>query len=351
MMALFAKTLKAAPTLRGLAVERPEADSGGARRRVWPWSQVAHLAGGGTFWGVYRENGEELREDERRVKLLVASGHANAVARRAQRRALRRSWDVGNFRLTERYRTSGVADWCFLGVLILSGPFLGWAAIRCALRGWHSAELLPMGYQILQYAVVVLMLTLMAVPFAALLWLSYRQATKPNVVEAEYTCEGVRARLCDGQNIAMRWQDLEEVGVSMSLSRMRFRDGMTLWFADSHSRTRSTHRLVEDRFLPRPIERSGNPIRRLTIRLVMYCLVGAIVAGLLGYHFSPVDKGLRWLVPPLCMLAFGAVFLLGPHAIPRIQRIQLAARRWSRRWRRRRRGRAEPRHSTDRPQS
>ena len=168
-MALSSKPPRATPTLRGLAVDRPAAGSDAAERHVYPWWQVGRR---GVCWSVYGDNGEELREDGRPVRLLVNSARANAVARRAQSRAFRHRWNTGNLLLTERYKTSGVADWCFLGVLILSVPFLGWAAIRCALRGWHTAELPPMGYQILQCAVGVLMLTLMAVLFAPLLWLS-----------------------------------------------------------------------------------------------------------------------------------------------------------------------------------
>lgn len=332
---------QAEPSLAGLVASTRPDDDASPSLTVYPWVCLGRPSrSDSAIWRVYDHEGHQALEQGRPVLLRVPNDHRSRIARRAQSRAFRHAWKRGVFALHERYRVSRVAGWVLLA--ITAGlAILAATALAQGVRDTYLADgelPLPPEYHTLTTVVVISMAVLLGLVAWLFICIGFHLATKPYVVSARFDNRGLQATLRSANLVSIAWTELQDVKHTGVHSRVRFRDGTTLWFPGARPRTILALRSIEAELKPEAVARAQRRLERIGVRGTVLAILSAAAAGLLvRYVNRMLATPIPWLVVAGCVLFLVLIPIWAIRLAPLIQR--LSDRQHKRRARQTRSGR------------
>lgn len=215
-------TRRAEPTLQGLRVVGKSGDPGTCET-LYPWDRVSRPSGGpSTFWTVYNEDGGEVLEDGRRLRLRTRNTWAGRLAYRAQVRWFRRAWRNETLCVEERYASTGRGCMWTSAVYVITGcTVFGGAAAALAVRIWQTylRFSLPLGLTALSCTLFgLLALSLLAIALGVA-GSAARVGRHANVTRSRVDGEGTRVVLRDGKTVYGAWKDPHPVTIKVELKK------------------------------------------------------------------------------------------------------------------------------------
>lgn len=336
------RILHGEPSLRGLVVTEHSGVEEASQTTLYPWLRVGRpLRSDRSVWRVYDDRGHKAQQDGRFLQIKVPRDHRHWLACRAQARAFRHAWQRGDFVLQEHYRVSRAAGWIILILTVACLTLLARAMIlKLGELSSAGADLpLPPEY----HTLVVLGIVGFAIVVGVVAWLflgiGYYLAAKPFVLSARFDNRGVQGTRRDGDLVSVAWTELRDVKQTGLYSRLRFRDGTTLWFGGMRPRTIVALRVIEGELKPDVRDRERGALARLALRGTLLAALCAAGTGWLVHQLNEIlPSPLSWPLPVGCVFTVVLVLFLVPCLAPMIQRLTDRQRK-----RRRRQGRSERR--------
>lgn len=321
----------ARPTLRGLVVDGESSTAGGT---LYPWSTLGRIMRkhGLSWWIPYDENGRELIEYGRRIRLKVEGFRPNRVAPAAQARCFRQEWRKGRLSCVERYDRCRSDAFMFLFLIALLGIMSGAMTSWVAFKVWMDFSSTQPGFEFprLIWLMVAMLGMVSAIPLGIAFWLVSSGAVRPNVLEASFGKVGVRVWLAGGITGEWTWRAIEDIRCRAPWAVVRFADGESLRFwLRGHGRTRLVLQMIQDHLLPDISAQQKLREQRGLARAGVYVIAGSIVFGCLTFWFghpdiAPVSRAVMGAVVALIGTLGGlGLILLGPHLTQSDSRVSL----------------------------
>lgn len=311
----------ARPTLRGLVVDGGSSATGSM---LYNWPTVGRIMckHGLSWWVPYDENGRELIEYGRRIRLKVEGFRPNRIAPAAQARCFRQEWRKGRFSCVERYDRCRSDAFMFLFLIALLGIMSGAMTSWVAFKVWMDFSSTQPGFEFprLIWLMVAMLGMVSAMPLGIAFWLVLSGAVRPNVLEASFDKVGVRVWLTGGITGEWTWRAIEDIRCRAFWAVVRFADGESLrfWFR-GHGRTRLVLQIIQDLLLPGISAQQKLRDQRGLARAGAYAIAGSIVIGCLLFwsgrpDIAPVSRAVMGAVVALIGILGGlGLILLGPH--------------------------------------
>lgn len=291
-MAAFSSRRKpvAIPNLRGLAVNRLETVEAVEQLVVYPWTQV-ELRCGPPRAVLYNLDGSRVEPDGEAV---IQDAATLRLAERAQERAFRKAWRLGNFFMVESYRVSRAET---LGTTL----FLLTCGASCASVLLDVLSSLPRNspllWPALGFAAYLVLFTLGA------WWLGFifLGMSRGVVRLASYDACGIHAELSNGGSFWAPWAEFE--GSRTFASSLLFQGGRRLQFMKYTPRLRLALRVISEELHPERLSRRKHDWHLAAIRCTIYWLAFCLVISLLSLPVparvgATLIAGLLLTLPP-----------------------------------------------------
>jgi len=341
-MAMFPKTVKAKPTVRGLLVTQTKRTR--LTGTIVPWNSVVYSGepGGISSYFVPVGNHDEQppTEDGRSLEFCVPGGRASHAARRLYHRAIRRDWARGEYavslkavhsrttrilNLLSLYVTVAIAGGSIL-IIGLGGPWLMGGVGRV------MADLGPGNdYRTLAVLVAVLAAFVYSAPAIVGSFLLIKSCRKPNVLEAHVDRHRMQATMSDGRKLTREWDTLERVAWKCDGLQLTFRDHPTLRFRGYGPRAqflqvRSLYRLLKEVYQPEAVVMEQRKQRAALIRCGVYLVLGTALIAWVHSQLPP-DGQMASGVALLMTMILSGVGLVAISASKRSARLWHCLRR------------------------
>ena len=254
-------------------------------------------------WAVYDDDGQEIREDNKPLRLLILDGHLQMVAARAQRRHFQRAWKAGRLRFREQYGDH--IRWVWI-------EFLFAVAIIIA-----TSVLIIVAVESTNYEMVLasIMLAFLGSVFAwLLLKLCLRPLLIPSVMKGQFDGQSFAAWLRDGSEAMFDLSRLSSLRIDVA-ERIYFgcNGDKNVWLTEM-PRTKLALQVVRDDVLPAQANFETRRADRIIVGIgVLDLAMGASVVWLGFLGLLPMEWRWGWITAFLAV--HGTITLLLPRLI------------------------------------
>ena len=302
-------------TLRGFRLAQESPDRADGNAILYPWTRVEKglTTQEASWWDVYDQDGERLREGGKRLRLELQGKRATHAARRAQVRSFEQMWKRGDLSVSQVSKWNWRTDWLAPGIFL---PALGAGThvlVTHLLDLPRKIQVAPASteYEV-AFGLVLLFVVLSMLFVSGILLYAWYQAFKVrNRARVRLDSRGVHQLMRNRNESFSPWSELVELRyVFGALPCLRFQDGTEVWLPQASKRLALVLAVIRENLGPQVFRRLPSRRHRIlcvvTITAISTTLT-AVVANFLSH--DSYGLGLSYEVF-VWLVVFGVFFML-----------------------------------------